>query len=63
MDGCKKVSDGMVNDWHGDVENPEGYRSGGYRPTHLGDQFSNGRYRILHELGFGFASAVWLTRD
>lgn len=49
----KTFSDDVVNDWHEDVENPEGYRSGRYRPTHLGDHVSDGRYRIVHDLSFG----------
>ena len=53
----------LIYDWHDDVEMLEGYRSGGYRPTHLGDEVSNGRYRIVHKLGFGSSSTVWLARD
>lgn len=45
------------------VENLEGYRAGGYHPTHLGDEFSNGRYEVVHKLGYGSYSTVWLARD
>ncbi len=34
-----------------------------YHPVHLGDFFKDGRYKILHKLGFGSFSTVWLARD
>src|SRR5947207_15032788 len=43
----------QVYHWLDDVEDLEGYVAGGYHPTHLGDEFSPGRYRIIHKLGFG----------
>ena len=39
------------------------YRIGGYHPVHLGDTFKNDRYKILHKLGWGSYSTVWLARD
>lgn len=39
------------------------YRIGGYRPTHLGDIFKGGRYKIMQKLGWGGYSTVWLARD
>lgn len=42
-----------VYHWLDDVEDLEGYVIGGYHPTHLGDELSQGRYRIVHKLGFG----------
>lgn len=45
------------------IENIEDYRPGGFHPIHLNDSFSNGRYRIVHKLGYGGFSTVWLTRD
>ena len=29
----------------------------------IGDAFANGRYQVLHKLGFGGSSTVWLARD
>jgi serine/threonine protein kinase len=46
-----------------DVENLEGYMPGGYHPTVIGDTFCSGRYTIVHKLGFGGYSTIWLARD
>ncbi|PYH92296.1 protein kinase [Aspergillus ellipticus CBS 707.79] len=45
------------------VEVLEGYEPGGYHPTHIGDRHLDGRYEIVHKLGHGGYSTVWLTRD
>ena len=45
-----------------DVESPHYYRPGGYHPVHLGDVYRE-RYRVIHKLGFGAYSTVWLARD
>lgn len=45
------------------VENLNRYRPGGNHPAHLNDTFANGRYTIVHKLGFGTFSTVWLVRD
>ena len=45
-----------------DVESPNRYRPGGYHPVHLGDVYCQ-RYRVIHKLGFGTYSTVWLARD
>jgi len=55
-------------DWstHGcdiDAEPLHRYKKGGYHPIHLGDRLSNGRYKVLHKLGWGGYSTVWAARD
>ena len=49
--------------WHECVESLERYGPGGYHPVHLGDKFSNGRYEVIHKLGYGGYSTVWLCKD
>ncbi|UNI22323.1 hypothetical protein JDV02_008222 [Purpureocillium takamizusanense] len=44
------------------VEHLGDYRPGGYRPIHLDDRLDN-RYRIVHKLGHGTFSTVWLAVD
>ncbi|KAM0206373.1 hypothetical protein ACHAPA_009584 [Fusarium lateritium] len=41
----------------------EDYHPGGYHPVHLGDTFSDGRYKVIRKLGEGSYSTVWLARD
>ena len=45
------------------VEELENYSSGGYHPVRIGDEYCQSRYRILHKLGYGSSSTVWLARD
>lgn len=49
--------------WNEDVESLEHYCPGGYHPVHLGDTFSAGRYEVIHKLGHGSYSTVWLCKD
>lgn len=49
--------------WHEDTEDLEHYVLGGYHPVLIGDRYHNGRYEVVHKLGFGSYSTVWLARD
>lgn len=49
--------------WHENVESLENYGPGGYHPVHLGDRFSAGRYEVVHKLGHGRYSTIWLCKD
>lgn len=45
-------------------ENREEYRKGGFHPVALFSTIGDSdRYRILHKLGYGGFSTVWLARD
>lgn len=46
-----------------DVEHFENYIPGGYHPTLIGDTFCSGRYTVVHKLGFGGYSTIWLAWD
>lgn len=46
-----------------DVEDLEGYRPGGYHPTVIGETLCDGRYEIIHKLGYGGYSTIWLAHD
>ncbi|KAI0809938.1 kinase-like protein [Xylaria sp. FL0064] len=39
------------------------YQPGGYHPVRLGDQLKDGRYKILHKVGWGGYSTIWAVRD
>ncbi|TFJ98962.1 macrosialin [Platysternon megacephalum] len=43
-------------------EDPAEYCAGGYYPVQKGDTFS-GRYQVVHKLGCGYFSTVWLCQD
>ncbi|RDL33876.1 uncharacterized protein BP5553_08244 [Venustampulla echinocandica] len=45
------------------VENIEGYRPGGYHLVHIGDRWCDDRFEVIHKLGHGACSTVWLARD
>ena len=56
-------NDRPIYQWQEFVEDLEDYQKGGYHPVRIGDVYSHGRYRIIHKLGFGSYSTVWLARD
>ncbi len=45
------------------AEDPDRYRKDGLHPLIIGDTLRNGRYRIVHKLGSGSFSTVWLGKD
>jgi serine/threonine protein kinase len=46
-----------------DVEDISRYCVGGFHPVSIGDTMKEGRYRIVHKLGFGGYSTIWLALD
>ncbi|KAI0469698.1 kinase domain-containing protein [Xylariaceae sp. FL0804] len=45
-----------------DVERLDNYRRGGYHPIQIGDRLKK-RYYVVHKLGYGTYSTIWLARD
>jgi serine/threonine-protein kinase SRPK3 len=39
------------------------YRPGGFHPIALGNSFKQGRYTVVHKLGYGGFSTVWVAYD
>ncbi|KAF9559504.1 kinase-like protein [Agrocybe pediades] len=54
---------GPLYAWHEGVEDLERYCAGGYHPVTLETTFKSGRYKVVHKLGYGSYSTVWLARD
>jgi serine/threonine-protein kinase SRPK3 len=44
------------------LESLDRYMVGGYHPVHIGDELDDGRYLVLHRLGSGHFSTVWLAQ-
>jgi serine/threonine-protein kinase SRPK3 len=45
------------------VEPFEEYTAGGYYPLQIGHRLGPSRYHIVHKLGHGGSSTIWLARD
>lgn len=45
-----------------DDEGADGYRKGGYHVVNVGEIYNN-RYKVMHKLGWGHFSTVWLCQD
>ena len=63
INSTSSTHSGPIYNWQDDVEDLEDYRDGGYHPLQLGDDLSNKRYHVIHKLGYGSSSTVWLARD
>lgn len=37
--------------------------AGGYHRVRVGEKFKDGRYTVLHKLGWGHFSTVWMVHD
>ncbi len=37
--------------------------TGGYHRVRVGEKFKGGRYTVLHKLGWGHFSTVWMVLD
>jgi serine/threonine-protein kinase SRPK3 len=46
-----------------DTEDLEMYHPGGLHPVSIGDVIGSGQYKVLHKLGFGGSSTVWLAQS
>ncbi|RAK75324.1 kinase-like protein [Aspergillus fijiensis CBS 313.89] len=44
------------------VERLQRHQPGGYHPIQIGDHF-HGRYRVIHKMGHGSYSTIWLLQD
>jgi len=58
-----------VDDWRADIkvdiieEDWKDYVDGEYLPVRIGDEFSDGRYVVVRQLGWNHFSTSWLTKD
>ncbi|TVY65765.1 Serine/threonine-protein kinase SRPK [Lachnellula suecica] len=65
LDHAPATSHGTyLESFQDEVEDLENYQPGGYHPIHLGDRLgATSRYLVIHKLGYGGFSTVWLCRD
>ncbi|KAM5480164.1 hypothetical protein MaudMau93_007627 [Microsporum audouinii] len=61
MSTIKKVSQ-VQYEYIEDIERLERYQPGGYHPILIGDILKD-RYQVVHKLGHGAFSTIWLSRD
>ena len=52
-----------LSDPGADVEDLEDYKRGGLHPIELGQRLGNGRFRVVHKLGYGGYGTVWACED
>lgn len=46
-----------------DVEDASKYRVGGFHPVSIGDKLNKDQYQVVHKLGYGGYSTIWLALD
>jgi len=44
-----------------DIEYTEDYQPGGFHPVAIANLLAEGRYRVVHKLGLGGSSTIWLA--
>lgn len=49
--------------YESDAEEYEDYKPTGYHPAYIGENFKEGRYKIVQKLGWGYFSTVWMAYD
>lgn len=59
---CMMSTSGPVYYHIDDVERLDFYRPGGYNLIQVGNHL-NQRYRVVHKLGYGTYSTIWLARE
>lgn len=53
----------LTHDCGIDAEPLYRYEPGGYHPVELGDILKDGRYKVLHKLGWSSFSTTWAAKD
>ncbi|OBT68843.1 CMGC/SRPK protein kinase [Pseudogymnoascus sp. 23342-1-I1] len=57
------IADYIATDTVRSEEKISRYRPGGFHPVSLGNTFKEGRYTVVHKLGYGGFSTVWVAYD